>query len=103
MLLLLLRFLCGERFCDLNLSRGRWWVDILAGIALAALTYRVHTLLKNPLNRMFLREPMSGLGEFFKGLAHNPWMFAVFIGPVLWSGRFPRCAGAPTHRAQSAR
>ena len=85
-LFLLLRFLCGERIGDLSMKQGRWWLDVLVGIALAALTLGVHTLLQNPLNRMFPREPMSGLGVFFKGLAYNPWRFAAFVGPVLWIG-----------------
>jgi membrane protease YdiL (CAAX protease family) len=85
-LLLLLRFLCGERLRDLNLKRGKWWGDLLGGIALAALTLGAHTLLQAPLNRLLPREPVSGLGAFFQGLADNPWMFAAFIGPVLWVG-----------------
>ena len=85
-LLLLLRYLCGERIRDLNLKRGKWWQDALSGIVLAVITLGLHNLLQDPLNRMFPREPMSGLGEFFNGLAQNPWVFALFLGPVLWIG-----------------
>jgi len=70
-LLLLWRYLCGERLRDLNLRHGRWWQDVLGGIVLAALTLGVHTLLQTPLNEMFPREPMSSLGDFFGGLADN--------------------------------
>lgn len=85
-LLLLLRYLCGERIRDLNLKRGKWWQDAVSGIVLAMTTFGLHNLLQDPLNRMFPREPMSGLGEFFDGLAQNPWVFALFLGPVLWIG-----------------
>jgi membrane protease YdiL (CAAX protease family) len=85
-LLLLLRFLCGEKIHELNLKRAKWWQDILMGLLLFILTYGLHTLLQNPLNAMFPRQPMSGLGEFFNGLAENPWLFALFIGPVLVIG-----------------
>jgi membrane protease YdiL (CAAX protease family) len=85
-LLLLLRYLCGESIRDLNLKRGKWWQDALSGIVLAIITLGLHCLLQDPLNRMFSREPMSGLGEFFNGLAQNPWVFALFLGPVLWIG-----------------
>jgi hypothetical protein len=85
-LLLLLRYLCGESVGDLNLKRGRWWRDVLGGILLAALTLGIHTLLQSPLSSMFPREPMSGLGDFFGELARNPWVFALFVGPVLWVG-----------------
>jgi membrane protease YdiL (CAAX protease family) len=85
-LLLLLRYLCRERIRDLNLKRGMWWQDVLGGVVLAALTLGLHNLLQDPLNRMFPREPMSGLGNFINGMAQNPWLFALFVGPVLWIG-----------------
>lgn len=85
-LFLLLRFLCGERIGELNLKRSKWWKDILAGLLLFILTYGLHTVLQNPLSARFPRQPMSGLGNFFNGLAENPWFFALFIGPVLIIG-----------------
>ena len=38
-LLILLRFLCGERFNDLNVKRARWWHDVLGTVGLTALTF----------------------------------------------------------------
>jgi len=81
-LLILLRYLCGEKIHDLNLKQGKWWKDVLVGIVLAALTLGLHNLLQGPLNSVFPREPMSGLGDFFNGMAQNLWLFALFIGPV---------------------
>lgn len=111
-LLLLFRYLCGERLRDLNLKHGKWWQDVLGGVVLAALTLGVHNLLQTPLNEMFPREPMSGLGDFFGGLADNLWLFALFVGPVLWIGvagfeeltrvfllsRLSRISSAPAYR-----
>jgi hypothetical protein len=37
-LLLLLRFLCGEKLNVLNLRHGVWWKDLLGGIVLVGLT-----------------------------------------------------------------
>jgi len=85
-LLILLRYLCGEKIHDLNLKQGKWWKDVLVGIVLTALTLGLHNLLQGPLNSVFPREPMSGLGDFFNGMAQNLWLFALFIGPVLWIG-----------------
>ena len=85
-LLILLRYLCGEKINDLNLKPGKWWKDILAGIILAALTLGLHNFLQGPINMMFPREPMSGLGDFFNGMAQNLWLFALFMGPALWIG-----------------
>jgi len=81
-LLILLRYLCGEKILDLNLKQGKWWQDVIVGIVLAALTLGLHNLLQGPLNMMFPREPISGLGDFFNGITQNLWLFALFIGPV---------------------
>ena len=40
-LLLLLRFLCGEKPNVLNRKPGAWWKDLLSGIVLVALTLTV--------------------------------------------------------------
>lgn len=32
-LLVLLRFVCSERFGNLNLKRARWWQDVLGGLS----------------------------------------------------------------------
>jgi hypothetical protein len=83
---LLLRFLCGERISDLNLKPGKWWKDVVGGVALGVTTLGLHLLVQGPLNRMFPPEPVSGLGDFFNGLAENIWLFVLFIGPILWIG-----------------
>jgi hypothetical protein len=83
---LLLRYLCGERIRDLNLKPGKWWKDVVGGVVLGAITLGLHMLLQGPLNRMFPREPVSGLGDFFNGLAENVWLLVLFVGPILWIG-----------------
>jgi membrane protease YdiL (CAAX protease family) len=85
-MLLLLRYLCGERISALNLKPGKWWKDVLGGVVLGMTTLGLHLLLQGPLSRMFPTEPVSGLGDFFKGLAENVWLFVLFVGPILWIG-----------------
>lgn len=85
-LLLLLRFLCGESFSDLNLKRARWWQDVLGGIALAALTLGTLYLLGPVIERVLPREPQSGLGNIMNGLVRDPWLLALFVGPILAVG-----------------
>jgi membrane protease YdiL (CAAX protease family) len=85
-MLLLLRYLCGERISGLNLKAGKWWKDVVGGVVLGMTTLGLHLLLQGPLNRMFPSEPVSGLGDFFNGLAENVWLFVLFVGPVLWIG-----------------
>ena len=85
-MLLLLKYLCGERIRDLNRKPGSWWKDILVGIGLAVVTFGTKVLLDNPINSLFPREPNSGLGDFFTELVQDPWLFALAMGPVLIIG-----------------
>jgi membrane protease YdiL (CAAX protease family) len=85
-ILLLLRYLYGERIRDLNLREGKWWKDILVGIGLSALTLASLILLSNPINSMFPSEPQSGMGDFFSEMVENPWLFAMITGPMLIIG-----------------
>lgn len=85
-MLLLLRFLCGESIRDLNRKPGKWWKDILVGIGLSVLSIAALILLSNPINALFAREPDSGLGKVFNEMTQNPWLFAMFIGPSLIIG-----------------
>ena len=85
-ILLLLRYLCGERIRDLNLREGEWWKDILVGIGLSALTLASLILLNNPIHSMFPSEPQSGMGDFFSEMVQNPWLFAMIMGPMLIIG-----------------
>ncbi len=85
-MLLLLRYLCGERIRDLNQKEGKWWKDILVGIGLSALTLASLILLSNPISSMFPSEPQSGLEDFFSEMVRNPWVFALIMGPMLIIG-----------------
>jgi membrane protease YdiL (CAAX protease family) len=85
-LLLLLGFLCGERFGDLNLKRARWWQDVLGGLGLTALTLGSLYLLDPVIQRILPRAPQSGLGDVLSGLVRDPWRLALFLGPGLAIG-----------------
>ncbi|MGD8998454.1 MAG: type II CAAX endopeptidase family protein, partial [Anaerolineae bacterium] len=86
-MLLLLRYLCGERVRDLNLRPGTWWKDVLFGIGLVVVTLGTHTLLRGPLMRLFPPAPGSGLGDrFFNELVADPVLFGLMIGPGLIIG-----------------
>lgn len=87
-LLLLLRFLCGERPKVLNPKQGTWWKDILGGIGLVVITFSMKLLLDPVIARFFYRatDTQSGMMDLVNTLARNPWLFAVFIGPALFIG-----------------
>lgn len=87
-LLLLLRFLCGEKLNNLNLKSGTWWKDILGGVALVGLTLSVKFALDPIIAKYFHRasNSESGLGSLFETLAGSPWLLGLFLGPVLFIG-----------------
>jgi len=87
-LLLLLRYLCGEKFKDLNLKSGTWWKDLSGGVVLVGLTLSVKYVLDPVIAKYFYRatNSESGLGSLFETLAGNPWLLALFLGPVLFIG-----------------
>ena len=83
---LLLRFLCGERFRDLNRKGGRWWKDILGGIGLSILTLAVAAFLSGAVDNLFPGESDRGLDFALKEMIQNWWMFALMMGPGLIIG-----------------
>jgi membrane protease YdiL (CAAX protease family) len=87
-LLLLLQFLCGEKPGGLNLKAGVWWKDVPGGIALGALTLLAKFALDPVILKLMPRtsggeSPVVGL---FGEMAQNPWLLALFLGPVLMMG-----------------
>lgn len=84
-LLLLLRFLCGERFRDLNLKRARWWQDVLGGLGLTVVTLGTASFLGPVIGRLLPSNPQS-VENMFIGLAQDPLKLALFLGPGLMLG-----------------
>ena len=87
-ILLLLRFLCGENPGELNLKAGLWWKDVLGGIVLGALTLGAKFAL-DPIILKLLPRASAGASPaigLFGEMARNPWLLALFLGPVLMIG-----------------
>jgi membrane protease YdiL (CAAX protease family) len=87
-LLLLLRFLCGEKPKVLNLRPGAWWKDLLGGVGLVMITMSMKIGLDPMIANYFHRasDTESGMIDLANTLAENPWLFALFLGPVLFIG-----------------
>jgi membrane protease YdiL (CAAX protease family) len=83
---LLQRYLLGESFRDLSLKPAKWWQDTLGVVTLVFITLVVLPYLTSFLTARLPSEDMSGLGDLFGGLAENPWLAVLFIGPVLMIG-----------------
>ena len=84
-LLLLLRFLCGERFSDLNLKQARWWQDVLGGIGLTILTLGTAFFLGPVLGRLLPGNSQS-MDNILIGLTQDPLKLALLLGPGLAFG-----------------
>ena len=83
-LLLLLWFLCGEKPKVLNLRPSAWWKDLLGGMVLVGLTLSLKYILDPTIARYFYRasDRESGIGGLVNTLAGNPWLCALFLGPI---------------------
>jgi len=86
--LLILWFLCGEKPKLLNLKPGKWWKDLLGGIALVAITLTMKFALDPLIASFFHRasDTESGMIDLVNILAGNPWLAALFLGPALFIG-----------------
>jgi len=84
-LLLLLRFLCGEKPNVLNRRPGTWWKDLLGGIVLVMLTLSVKFILDPVIASFFHRasDVESGIASLVNTLADNPWLAMLFLGPAV--------------------
>ena len=80
-ILLLLRYLVGERFRDLNRKPGIWWKDILSGIALAALTLAILFFTSKPISSLFPVQRDLNLIFAYREVFQSPWLFALWLGP----------------------
>lgn len=89
LVLLVYRFVCGEPVSNLNLKPGKWQADVLAGVVLAALFLGLFVLQQFIQSTWFPHTagpPPKELVTLFSGIAHNPLLLAVWLGPVAWLG-----------------
>ena len=82
-ILLLMRYLAGERVRDLNLKPGIWWKDILTAIALAALTLAILFLTSTPISNLFPPGRELHLAYAYRNIFQSPLLFALWLGPGL--------------------
>ena len=85
-LLLLLKYLCGEKPRELNLKPGTWTSDLLAAGILSVVTLTANVVATNLVSRLLPTPPNIGVINLFRWLHQNPAMLALFLGVLLWTG-----------------
>jgi hypothetical protein len=86
-ILLVHKRLCGDRFSSLGLKTDRAWVELLLGLALAAVLLALHYTIGPMLNRLFPpHPPPPEILDLLEGLSRNPALLALWLGPVVWIG-----------------
>jgi membrane protease YdiL (CAAX protease family) len=85
-LLLLLRYLCGEKPRELNLKPGRWTTDLLAAGILSVVTLAANIISTGLVSGLLPAPRNIGVINLFEWLQQNPGMLALFLGVLLWIG-----------------
>lgn len=88
-ILLAYRYVCDRPLAQLNRTPGRWWSDILTGILLGVLFLALLSLQRWAQARWTSGPsgpPPQDLITLFQGVARNPVLLAVWLGPVVWIG-----------------
>ena len=86
-ILVLHRFLCRDSFDFFGFRRENFGLDIALGIGLAALTLAFHYMIGPMIGRLFApRPPPLQIIELIEGVARDPWLLALWLGPTVWIG-----------------
>jgi membrane protease YdiL (CAAX protease family) len=89
LILLTFRFVCGERLANIQLKPGKWYTDIAAGVLLGVLALGIKVLQGVVQSTMMPASSGPASEEvitLFSGIAHNPLLIALWLGPVVWIG-----------------
>jgi membrane protease YdiL (CAAX protease family) len=85
--LLVYRFVCGEQIASMNTRPGKWQTDLLVGALLAGF-FLVFKAVQQAIQSRWLPRaaspPPEELVTLFNGIANDPLLLAVWLGPVAW-------------------
>jgi len=78
---------CGDGLDGLGLARRHPGYDLLLGAGLAAALLAFHLAFNAAAGGLFPpRRPVPGIMELIAGVARDPWLLALWLGPVVWIG-----------------
>jgi membrane protease YdiL (CAAX protease family) len=88
MILALNKYLLKEKITDFNPGKGKWYQDILVALALTAVYFILMFAERGTIARMLPpgRPPSQEVLTMMTGLANNPILLAIWLGPVVWIG-----------------
>ena len=88
LILALNKYLLKQEIKVFNPAEGKWYWDILIGFGLTAIYFMLVFVEQATISRILpQREPPSQeVIELMTGLANNPLLLALWLGPVVWIG-----------------
>lgn len=86
-MLVLHRLVCGDHLVNLGFRLPRRWLDAVLGTLLAIGFLLLKHLWDLTAGRLFPpRPPAEGIVNLLVGLSRDPWLLALWLGPVVWVG-----------------
>jgi membrane protease YdiL (CAAX protease family) len=78
---------CGDGPAGLGFRVARPWLDLGLGVALSLGLLAFHFGFGATVARLLPpRPPVEEMIELLAGLARDPWLLAIWLGPVVWIG-----------------
>jgi membrane protease YdiL (CAAX protease family) len=88
LILALNRYLLKEKITDFNPGKGKWYWDFLISLVLTAIYFLLMVVEQATIAQLLPkgRPPSQEVINMMIGLANNPILLAIWLGPVVWIG-----------------
>jgi hypothetical protein len=81
------RFFCGDSMASLGFFVERPLVDVVLGIGLAPTLLLLQSVFRATVGRLLPpRPPVPQILGLLDGVARDPWLLLLWLGPVVWIG-----------------
>jgi hypothetical protein len=78
---------CRDPLKSLGFGIPGFWLDLLIGGAMGVGFLLLRSLMRPLLNGLFApRPPSPEILQLIQGIAGDPWLLAIWLGPVVWIG-----------------
>jgi len=80
-------FVCGDELSSLGFRLPEPWREAGSGVILGFLLLGLHLAFQSTIAPLFPRRPPAEeIVELLAELSRNPWLVAIWLGPVVWIG-----------------